>query len=577
MTVRLFDYQERALAAEAEARRDHPDETRLLIQMATGLGKTVTFAEDARRFLESRRGNRVLILTHTDELAEQTEATVRLVAPAPWTVGVVKAGRDEVDADIVIGSVQTLADSARRAQLTGVGKIIVDEAHLSIAPTYMDIFQHYGAFTRRRTPGCVGGQEYCPGCPGGCWQIPKTPVTGYTATPRRGDGQSLGAVWQNLVFSRSTSWAVRHGFLANPRGYSVTVPEVGNLQTSDAAADRAIVDSIAPEKMVEAWLEHAAGRPTILFAPLVASAQEFAAAFRARGISAAVVWGEMPKTDRRQVIADYKAGKITVLCNAMALMAGFDAPATSCVCWCRSTGNPTSYVQGVGRGMRIDRTSDVPYAEQDAVILVLAGEGPSMNVLADLSDRPLEPQDGKSLTALEDEYDLSTDLTPDPTHAYAGAVAVSEFDPLVARSEKVWKKTKAGTLFVPAGKQAYVFLTPDRDGWAVAAVTQGHGHAEHRNVPDVELAMALAEDVAVDLGGDMGRLLADKDRPWRKGRPTADQVLLADRLGLTAEVDKIMATRASGKAGKVSDLCDRVLASKRIDPLVERIKQRVGR
>lgn len=560
--VTLFDYQEQALQAEATARREHPDETRLLVQMATGLGKSVTLCTDAARYLDSFEGagNRVLILVHTDELADQMEATARLVA-APFTVGVVKAERDEVTADIIVASVPTLANPVRRARITDVGKIIVDEAHLSIAPTYRAILEHYDGMPFR----------------GHLEQGEMTPVTGYTATPRRGDGQSLGAVWQNLVFSRSTSWAVRHGFLANPRGYTVTVPEVGAFDGKDAEADRAIVDSIAPARMVDAWLEHAKGRPTVLFAPRVASAREFAEAFRARGIAAGVVWGEQPKRERKQAIADYKAGKITVLCNAMALMAGFDAPATSCVAWCRPTGNQTAYVQGVGRGMRIDRTSDIPWAEQDAVILVLAGQAPAMNVLADLSDRPLEPGDGKSLLTLEDEYDLSQDLLPDPVNAYAGRVEVTEFDPLLARSEKVWTKTKGGALFMPAAKGEFVFLAPDGDGFAVAHVHAGGGRRIHRAVPDIELAMTLAEDFAQDRGGDVGRLLADKGRAWRKAGPSDAAKDEARRLGLDRELAAILGARAGGKAGKLSDLISTVKASRVIDPVVSKIKERAGR
>lgn len=564
MTVRLFDYQEQALQAEADARRDHPDETRLLIQMATGLGKTVTFAEDARRFVGSweTEGQRFLILVHTDELAEQTEATVRLVAGDRWTVGVVKAGRDEVAADIIVASVQTLANPERRARIRDVGKIVVDEAHLSIAPTYQEILRHYGGMPQ--LPDEMTETAW--------WDGPPVPVTGYTATPRRGDGQSLGAVWQNLVFSRSTSWAVRHGFLANPRGYAVTVPEIG-ISTTDAAADQAIVDSIAPEKMVAAWLEHAAGRPTVLFAPLVRSAQEFAHAFRVAGISAATVWGEMPKEERRRRVADYKAGRITVLCNAMALIAGFDAPKTSCVAWCRPVGNQTAYVQGMGRGMRIDRTSDVPWAEQDAVLLVLAGEGPPMNVLADLSDRPLEPGDGRTLLEMEDEYDLSRDLLPDAPNAYAGRVDVTEFDPLLARSEKVWIRTRGGALAVPCGKDDYVSILPDRDGYAVALVGAGRGSRIHRNVPDIDLAMVLGEDQATERGGDFGRLIADKTRPWRKGVPSLAVQQEAVRLGLKADLRAVMASRSSGKAGRLADLINREKASRLIDPAVRKLTE----
>lgn len=658
--MQLRSYQRQALDALAAHRQEHPDETRLVISMATGLGKTITFAREAVDFLDSHdgAGQRVLVLVHTDELAQQAEAKVRLMArssndPVDYRVGVVKAERDEVDADIVIGSVQTLANRARRERIRDVGLIIVDECHHAIASTYQTILREFGALALssnneyhtgydrtgvrqhvnqadcqaragtagagplqgtgasgepERGAGTRHDRDLCPGDRrGGGGELQSlTPVTGYTATPERGDGAALGHVWQNVVFSRDISWAVRKGFLVPPVGYTVTVPQAnvldgmsmpGGVQITLGAVaaaprgmasmgerelDAALVDGVAPAAVVASWLEQAERdavrglplRSTVLFAPLVRSARAFADAFREFGVSAAVVHGAMPREERVLTLKRYAAGEIIVLCNAMVLTEGWDVPRTKCVIWARPTTSRPLFIQGAGRGLRPWLDGPIPREEQDCVLLVLSDSTPGLCSIADLSDRPLEPADGRSLLQLEDEFDLSTDLEPDAPNAYAGRLDVSAFDPLVARSSKVWNKTQEGALFLPVGKAEFITILPDAAGYAVAAVSTGRGRRLRRNVPDLELAMTLAEDEAQERGGDLGRLLADKTRPWRKDVPTEDTKQLARALGLGAELDRIMAQRAGGKAGRLSDSIAIVKASRLIDPAVRKLRER---
>lgn len=596
----LRSYQQQALHALRMAREEAPLEQRQAIEMATGLGKTITFAVEADHALDEGVV-RVLILAHTEELCDQAETKVRLMAP-DRTVGVVKASRNETTADIVIGSRDTLKNPARRRDLTGVGLVIVDEAHHAVAPSYGSILEHYGA-----TPGMLNLYPFAPGL--------GIPATGYSATLERTDGTPLGSVWQNIAFSRGISWAVRKGFLVEPIGYQVSVPELGAVaDASKEAVDMALVDSIAPARVVEAWAERTvsrcaecleamsvvgsdAGHPvvpsycpnegcgtmdrppsTMLFAPLVRSARAFADAFNAAGVSAAVVWGDMPAEDRKATLKAYEHGDITVLCNAMLLTEGVDIPRTKCVIWARPTRSRPLFIQGVGRGLRpwLDPEAP-PREEQKCILLVVADSTPGLTTIADLSERPLEAEDGKGLLALEDEWDLSQDLLPDEDRPYDGKVHVSEFDPLVARSSKVWGTTAGGTLFVPSGFGGYVFVAPDNPGYAVAFVDAKGGKREHRRVPDLELAMGLGEDLAQDRGGNLARLVADKGRAWRKGVPTDDQKARAVRMGLDRELARIMATKTSGKAGKLSDVMDRVRASQLVDPVVEKIKQRTGR
>ena len=149
--IQLRDYQRDGLASELAHRAENLQETRLAIVMATGLGKTIMMAERAVRHLlffpEISTKDRVLILVHTDELAQQAEEKVRLVAEGSrLSVGVVKAERNETEADIVIGSVQTLVNPYRMRQLHDVSLVIVDECHHATASSYQAIMRYFGCY-----------------------------------------------------------------------------------------------------------------------------------------------------------------------------------------------------------------------------------------------------------------------------------------------------------------------------------------------------------------------------------------------------------------------------------------------
>jgi superfamily II DNA or RNA helicase len=604
--IRLREYQEAALAAEAAHRAEHPDETRLAIVMATGLGKGMIIAARAARFAEDEHDRfyradeagvvvhggrqRVLILTHTDELTADLAARCRLMADQsefPITVGLVKADADETNADIIVASPQTLLQPGRRERITDVGLVIVDECELYVAPQWQDILHHYGCFAGI-CPQCWGSGDtawVCPGCAGDGERPAQTPLLGFTATLERSDGRGLGALWQNVCFSRDISWGVRHGYLVQPVGYRLEIDPghiMGNgttMQTPGgrfaenvANLDGQLIDCLAPEKIVEKWLELAVDRPTIAFMPLVRSARVLANAFHAAGVPAAVVYGDMPVWQRKEALEDYDSGKVQVLVNAMVLTRGFDAPKTSCVIVGRPTKSRNLGIQMAGRGLR--PVPGIPVEDQDCILIYVQDATTDLFTHADLSDRPLDREATGALTAMEDAWDIGVALEEETRH-WAGKVSTTEFDPLVRRSSKVWKTTKGGTLFLPVTKDGqYVFVV----GTSVF-MRERFGHPAyrtvrlHKDLPDLDIALQVAEDEATDRGGDVGALLADRSRPWRKAVPSGEMVAYAHRLGLQAEINRILTDRAGGKAGKVSDLIARVEATRAIDPLVARIKE----
>lgn len=604
----LRAYQRQAIEAAWAAIT--PDQNRVAIEMATGLGKTVTFAGLIDEWLDKDRQAwtevaacgeqvypaRALVLVHTDKLVRQAVATIKTVTRGRWTVGVVKAEQNETGADIIVASVQTLAKPGRREQITDVGLIVVDECHHAVAGSYTQILRYFGALCGCTPPPHGDGPER--DCPEhGDGSVPPVPTFGFTATLARSDGAGLGQVWQDLAFSRSLVWGMRHGYLVDMVPYSILIPGV-NGAASDQALDAQLADSIAPEAVVTAWsqrmaplsaeavLGHGPGPSTLLFAPLVRSAEAFADAFNAAGVKAEVVAGEYGDAHNHAVEQRYAAGTTTVVCNAMMWTEGVDFPRTSCVVIARPTRSKPLMIQMAGRGLRPWLDAEAPPREdQRCTLLVVAGADTEfLDMVADLSDEIAEAAPGKSLTAMADEFDLGKDIVPDEDQAYRGPVRVEQWDALVQRSSKAWKYTAAGVPFLPLRKRSelYVFVVQvgeESQVWA-REKTRGPGLQPalvHKvaTAPDLELAMALAEDEAQERGGDIGALLADKSRPWRKAVPSLEMLAQARRVGVDDRaIARIMESKASGKAGKLSDLIDTVTASRVLDHNAAKIRER---
>lgn len=326
--------------------------------------------------LAERRGGRTLILAHRDELVSQAEAKVREVWPEAY-VGVVKAERNEVRADVVVASVQTLARPNRLAQLMapwsgvtllGVADpfdlVVVDEAHHTAADSYRAILTHLRAGVGPTCAGCSHSYAYhrpddtpalarCASCPctGMAEMLPAGPLLlGVTATPDRGDGKGLDDLFTEVVFSYDLLWGIRAGYLADLRGRRVQVANLDMTKVKTRHGDydqgqagRAMEAAGVQHHVVAAWQAEAADRRTLVFTPTVEVARLVAEEFRHHGVAADYVHGGTPLAERRAMLARFQAGELQVLANCAVLTEGFDAPRTDCVVVARPTKSRALY------------------------------------------------------------------------------------------------------------------------------------------------------------------------------------------------------------------------------------------
>jgi superfamily II DNA or RNA helicase/predicted nuclease of restriction endonuclease-like RecB superfamily len=341
IAIELRDYQRECLEEIRHAYK--AGVRRALVCLPTGTGKTIVFASFPRWFRMKRR---MLVLAHRAELLEQARDKLRRAAPE-LRVAIDQGSRvADPASDVVLAGIPTLGreGSSRLTRLdpASFSIIVVDEAHHATAPTYRRVLDHFGVFD------------------------PDTDklLVGFTATPKRGDGQGLGRVFEHIVYTRTLPETIEAGFLAPVAGYRVeTSVDLGQVKTrmGDFAVSRLAREVNVAERnalIVDVYKKHLAGRKSLCFCVDVAHAEAVAARFEADGIAAGAVAGALAKETRHALLERFRSGALQVLTNCMVLAEGCDEPAVEGILLARPTRSRLLYTQMIGRGTRLHPGKD---------------------------------------------------------------------------------------------------------------------------------------------------------------------------------------------------------------------------
>ena len=323
--MELRPYQKEAEAAILEQWASGVRRT--LLVLPTGCGKTIVFCKLTEDVVSN--GDRVLIMAHRGELLDQ--AADKMLKATGLHCAVEKAEETCLGSwfRVTVGSVQTLMREKRLEQFAPdyFDTIIVDEAHHCLSESYQRVLNHFS----------------------------NAKVLGVTATPDRGDMRNLGQYFESLAYEYSLPRAIREGYLSPIKALSIPLKldlsGVG-IQSGDfKAGDLGTALDPYLHSIAEEMLNHCADRKTVVFLPLVATAQKFRDILNQKGFLAAEVNGSSP--DRAEILADFDAGKYNVLCNSMLLTEGWDCPSVDCIVVLRPTKVRSLYCQMVGRGTRL--------------------------------------------------------------------------------------------------------------------------------------------------------------------------------------------------------------------------------
>jgi superfamily II DNA or RNA helicase len=336
----LRQYQQVALDATRAQLRQYPSTA---VIMPTGLGKTVYAS---RLISEWEQGN-ALFLAHTKELIAQ--AADKLEAELGYRPAV-EMNVQSADPDtlwqgglVVVGSVQTMYSDRRLAKYRRhpFGLIVVDECHHATAATYRKVIDYFREAN------------------------PNVKVVGITATPNRADGTALGLVFESVAYQMSINDAIAGGWLVPVAqeyvvvdslsfdGVRIRKNEFGEADFNAAQLEEVLTEEETLHKMAIPALERVGERSTLVFTATVRHAHLLAAVLnRYRPGSAQAVDGGTEQERRREVVADFAAGRVQFLCNCAVLTEGFDAPNCAAVVMGRPTKSLGLYTQMVGRGLR---------------------------------------------------------------------------------------------------------------------------------------------------------------------------------------------------------------------------------
>jgi len=480
---------------------------RIAAVLATGAGKTVIFSIIAR--LSRMAGKPVLVIAHRKELIDQAIDKLRQVDPDA-RIGRLQGTAKQYRAEIVVGSIQTASTPTTLALLKTRtwGLVIIDETHHAAAPTYARVLRELGAYD-------AAGPL----------------VLGVTATLGRTDGLALGDIFEQVVEPKvGLIDLIRHPdgpYLVPPRGIRVRIEGLNLDRVRRLGGDfnqghlgAAMSASMAPQRIVEAWTEHAKGRPTVAFLPTIAVSAETAQAFNDAGYVAVHLDGGTPAGERDAALSRFRAGEVDVLTNVALFDEGTDLPSIACVILGAPTSSTGRYQQRVGRGLRLHP------GKRDCIILDVCGvtSRHKLATMASLAgaDAPQDTPD--ELLMYEDDAELPLgDVVIDArgdgpeVPEYEDGDLAHEMIDLFGASHSTWFRSPGGAWFLPAGPFGFVFLAPrggDRYDLRWMSVDKRDRRAGHGVLrEDMEIGYAMAAGDEYVAANPMWQ--AEKSAPWR--------------------------------------------------------------
>ncbi len=324
MKPTLYNYQQDMLIRLHAAFESH---AAVLCQMPTGTGKTMVLASFIREVAQRQAQPPVVwIIAHRRELVEQINAHIDTLMGSEGA-----AYRDRIQAM----SIQWL--SVHAGEVTDIPDLIViDEAHHALAATYRELWERY----------------------------PKARILGMTATPCRLNGRGFTDLFGTLVPADSVADFIRGGWLSPFDYVSIGTQSeaqrlIDGLKKRGADGDYQVkeMDSVLNRRpsirsLYESIRRYAPGRKGIVYAISIAHARNIADYYCEQGLKAVAIDSKTPTQQRKDLVADFKEGRIEVLVNVDVFSEGFDCPDVEFVQMARPTLSLAKYLQQVGRGLR---------------------------------------------------------------------------------------------------------------------------------------------------------------------------------------------------------------------------------
>jgi len=295
---------------------------RVIAQLATGGGKTVTFSVISKKFIEKNQ-KKVLILVHRIELLKQAAATIEKntgIKAVPIIAGIKKIPEGE----IYVGMVETV--SRRFDKLPNFGLIIIDEAHIG---NFKKIIDNYN-------------NQY---------------IIGFTATPLNATKKDpLKNYFNNIVCAVDIPDLIKDGYLCKAETFAPKQEiERAKLKMKGGDFDPVQMSQMYSaqkyvESTVEVYKKIAINTKTLVFNCSVSHSLLVTEAFIKAGFDCKHLDGE--SSDRNEVLNWFANTSNAILCNVFITTTGFDQPDVQTVIVNKATASMPMWLQMCGSGSR---------------------------------------------------------------------------------------------------------------------------------------------------------------------------------------------------------------------------------
>lgn len=316
-------------------------EKNVMLQMPTGAGKTILFSSVINDIIKVP-DSKILIIAHRKELLEQISSHL-----SKYNIehGIISSNRKRcLEKRVQVASIQTLTHK-NNEEITKCfvpNFIVIDEAHHTLAKTYDQLWKLYPL----------------------SWKL------GVTATPCRINGAPFTNHFSDLISSLSVKELIEKGFLSDYTFYTENPDSdlskaILSIKKKSSTGDYRINDLLQNlnverhvKKLVLSYSTYANGLKGIVYCISIEHAHNICEAYKNIGVVAEYIDSKTPKTEREQIVQDFKDGKIQVLVNVDIFSEGFDCPDVEFIQMARPTWSLSKYMQQVGRGLRTSPGKD---------------------------------------------------------------------------------------------------------------------------------------------------------------------------------------------------------------------------
>lgn len=325
--ITLREYQGDCVGGVRQAFREKF--TAPLLVAPTGAGKTVMFGYMAHS--TAAKGKKVLIMAHRTELC--TQCGDKLMEYGVDFGYISGDFTPDYNQSVQVGTIQSIVSRMERLDSLGwyPDLIVIDECHRSLAPTYRKIIEHFG----------------------------KALLLGVTATPVRGDGGSLGEIYDRMIIGPTVKELMDMGYLVKAKTYGPKKKlDLSRVKTTMGDYQKAALENVVDRPSVtgdavDHYRRICGGVPAVVFCVSIKHAEHVAEEFRAAGYICESIDGKMSAEHRKDILERVKRGEIHILTSVDLVTEGFDAPVLQAAIMLRPTKSAGLFIQMAGRVLRL--------------------------------------------------------------------------------------------------------------------------------------------------------------------------------------------------------------------------------